>query len=182
MGSSIVATLTPPMTAVPTDPRHREFFDLGVRIGLAWRELRRGASTAALREYLYGSDTESIEQGQMDTLDLLALQPAWRMSELADALRVEPSTATRAVQRLVNAGLAVRRPSAEDGRVVQVEITEAGQAVYEAVAARRAELFTHILKSYRRAELPVLADMLERFVGAVDDFVVHLQPDDAPTD
>ena len=170
------------MTAVPTDPRHREFFDLGVRIGLAWRELRRGASTSALREYLYGSDTESIEQGQMDTLDLLALQPAWRMTELAEALRVEPSTATRAVQRLVNAGLAVRRPSHEDGRVVQVEITAAGRSAYEAVAARRAELFTHILKKYRRSELPVFADMLERFVGAVDDFVAHLDPADTDVD
>jgi hypothetical protein len=113
------------MSVVPTDPRRRELYDLAVRIGLAWREIRRGASTASLRDYLYGSDEESIEQGQMDTLDLLALQPAWRMSELADALRVEPSTATRAVQRLVNAGLAARRPSPDDGRVVQVEITAA---------------------------------------------------------
>lgn len=70
------------------------------------------------------------------------------MSELADALRVEPSTATRAVQRLVNAGLAERRPSNDDGRVVQVEITEAGREVFEAVAARRAGLLTFILKKY----------------------------------
>ncbi|MBK9972145.1 MAG: winged helix DNA-binding protein [Acidimicrobiaceae bacterium] len=53
----------------------------------------------------------------------------------------------RAVQRLVNAGLAERRPSNDDGRVVQVEITEAGREVFEAVAARRAELLTFILRS-----------------------------------
>ena len=175
MGSSIVSTLTPPMTAIPTDPRHREVYDLAVRIGLAWREMRRGSSTSAVRDFLYGSDEESIEQGQMDTLDLLALQPAWRMSELADALRVEPSTATRAVQRLVNAGLAERRQSTDDGRVVQVEITDAGREVFEAVAARRAELLGFILKSYKRAELPVFADMLERFVVAVDHFVTDHQ-------
>lgn len=159
------------MPAVPTDPRHREVYDLAVRIGLAWRALRRGSSASALRDFLYGSGEESIEQGQMDTLDLLALRPAWRMSELADALRVEPSTATRAVQRLVNAGLAERRPGPEDGRVVQVEITEAGVAVFEAVAARREELLTYILKSYKRAELPILADMLERFSTSVNGFV-----------
>ncbi|MGB8859587.1 MAG: MarR family transcriptional regulator [Ilumatobacteraceae bacterium] len=159
------------MSDIPTDPRHRELYDLAVRIGLAWRELRRGSSTSGLRDYLYGSDEESIEQGQMDTLDLLALQPAWRMSELAEALRVDPSTATRAVQRLVNAGLAARRPSSDDGRVVQVEITDAGRQVFDSVAARRAELLTFILKSYRRSELPVFADMLERFVVSVDRFV-----------
>ena len=177
MGSSIVGTLTPLMSAVPTDPRHREVYDLAVRIGLAWRELRRGSATSGLRDYLYGSDDESIERGQMDTLDLLALHPAWRMSELADALRVEPSTATRAVQRLVNAGLAERRPSNDDGRVVQVEITEAGREVFEAVAARRAELLTFILKKYTRHELPIFADMLERFVVSVDTFVASHHAD-----
>jgi DNA-binding MarR family transcriptional regulator len=165
------------MSTVPTDPRHRELYDLAVRIGLAWREVRRGSSTSGLRDYLYGSDRESIEQGQMDTLDLLALQPAWRMSELAEALRVEPSTATRAVQRLVTAGLAERTPSPEDGRVVQVEITTSGRAVYEAVAARRGELLTFIMKQYRLDELPVFADMLERFVVSIDTFVEAHQSD-----
>ena len=159
------------MATIPTDPRHRELYDLAVRIGLAWREVRRGSSTSVLRDYLYGSDQESIEQGQMDTLDLLATQPSWRMSELADALRVEPSTATRAVQRLVNAGLAERIPNADDGRVVEVEITTQGRAVFEAVAERRGELLTFILKQYRRDELPIFADMLERFVVSIDTFV-----------
>lgn len=159
------------MSAVPTDPRHREVYDLAVRIGLAWREIRRGSSTSAIRDYLYGSDDESIEQGQMDTLDLLALKPEWRMSELAEALRVDPSTATRAVQRLVNAGLAERRQSSDDGRVVYVVITDVGKSIFESVATRREELLTFIVKQYRRAELPVLADMLERFVTAVDTFV-----------
>lgn len=107
----------------------------------------------------------------MDTLDLLALRPAWRMSELADALRVEPSTATRAVQRLVNAGLAERVASADDGRVVRVEITQRGRGVYETVAVRRSELLTFIVNQYGRDELPVFADMLERFVVAIDAFV-----------
>ena len=163
------------MAELPTDPRRRELFDLAVRIGLAWREIRRGASTSGLRDYLYGSDDGSIEQGQMDTMDVLATRESWRMSELAEALRVEPSTATRAVQRLVNSGLAERNQSSDDGRVVQVELTAAGREVYAAVAARREELFTSILGSYRASELPVLADMLERFVAAVDGFVATHQ-------
>ena len=154
------------------DPRHREVYDLAVRIGLAWRELRRGASTSGLRDFLYGSDEESIEQGQMDTLDILAQRPSWKMSELADALRVEPSTATRAVERLVKAGMAERQASADDGRVVRVLITPVGRSVHQTVVERRTELLTFILKSYRRSELPVFADMLERMVTAVDEFVL----------
>jgi DNA-binding MarR family transcriptional regulator len=166
------------MSDVPTDPRYRELYDLAVRIGLAWREMRRGASTAGLRDYLYGTGDDAIELGQMDSLDMLATRPTWRMSELAEVLRVDPSTATRAVQRLEKAGLAERSPSTEDGRVVEVRITDAGRARYQAVADRRSELFSFIMHQYRSRELPVLADMLERFVLAVDQFVTALDTPD----
>jgi DNA-binding MarR family transcriptional regulator len=160
------------MTEIPTDDtRAREVYDLAVRIGLAWREMRRGASAAGLRDWLYGSGDDAIEQGQMDSLDLLASQPSWRMSELADALRVDPSTATRAIQRLEKAGLAERRPSTEDGRVVEVAITAVGRERHLEVAQRRTEMMTFILSQYRGRELPVLADMFERFVAAIDAFV-----------
>jgi DNA-binding MarR family transcriptional regulator len=161
------------MTDLPTDDaRARELYDLAVRIGLAWREMRRGSSAAGLRDWLYGTGDDGIEQGQMDSLDQLASRPSWRMSELADALRVDPSSATRAIQRLEKAGLAERRPSTEDGRVVEVAITEEGRRRHLIVAERRSEMMTFILGQYRTRELPVVADVLERFVAAIDDFVV----------
>ncbi|MGZ4680070.1 MAG: MarR family winged helix-turn-helix transcriptional regulator, partial [Ilumatobacteraceae bacterium] len=121
-----------------------------------------------------GTGDEALEQGQMDSLDLLARQPSWRMSDLAEALRIDPSTATRAVQRLVASGLAVRCPHDDDGRVVMVEVTEAGVSRHAAVNARRGELMAHMLGAFTVDERPVLADMLERFVSAVDEFVARL--------
>ena len=106
--------------AIGSTSTNRSSAQLAVRIGLAWIEIRRGAAMGALQKHLFGSGDDALEQGQMDTLDLLAQQPSWRMSELAEALRVDPSTATRAVQRLVNVGLADRRPCDDDGRVVMV--------------------------------------------------------------
>lgn len=157
------------------DLHQREKFKLAVRIGTSWVELRRGAGMVAVRDYLFGTGDDALEQGQMDTLDLLAKQSAWRMSELADALRVDPSTATRAVQRLVSSGLAARSQSDEDGRVVMVQITTAGRLRYEDVSARRSLLMSHMLAAYTAEERPVLAEMLERFIGAVDSFVEELQ-------
>jgi DNA-binding MarR family transcriptional regulator len=159
------------MAEIPTDPRQREAYDLAVRIGVAWRAIRRGASAAGLRDWLYGTGDDAIEQGQMDTLDVLALRPTWRMSELAEALRVEPSTATRAVDRMERVGYAERRPGKADGRVVEVAITARGLEVYHEVVTRRVELMTEILSAYRGSELPILADLLERFVVATDAFV-----------
>ena len=66
-----------------------------LHIGTAWKELRRGAAMSILRDHMFGAGKDAVEPGQVDTLDLLVQQPAWRMSDLADALRVDPSTATR---------------------------------------------------------------------------------------
>lgn len=158
----------------PVDLADREQLDLAVRIGLAWIEIRRGAGASALRDHLFGTGEDAIEQGQMDTLDLLAQQPSWRMSELAEALRVDPSTATRAVQRLVGAGLADRKASDDDGRVVIVSITRAGRRRWKEVAQRRAEVLSHILGWFEPHERALLADFFERFVASVDDFVARL--------
>jgi len=137
-------------------------------------QIRRGAG-GTLRDYLLGTGEESLEQGQMDSLDLLARRPSWRMSDLAEALRIDPSTATRAVQRLVTAGLAVRTPNDDDGRGVMVEITDAGRSRHADANARRGLLMTHMLSAFTPEERPVLADMLDRFVAAVDQFVENLQ-------
>jgi DNA-binding MarR family transcriptional regulator len=141
------------------------------RIGTAWTELRRASNMTVMREYLMDSGESALDLGQLDSLDLLATRPGWRMSDLAEALRVDPSTATRAVQRLVTSGLAERGSHGIDGRVVTVCITDAGRARHEVVEARRDQLMRHMLAAFRPAERPVLAEMFERFVAALDDFI-----------
>ncbi|MEO7371584.1 MAG: hypothetical protein ABIZ69_12005, partial [Ilumatobacteraceae bacterium] len=54
------------------DLHERAMFDLAVRIGRSWVQVRRGASMGSLRDYLLGTGDEALEQGQMDSLDLLA--------------------------------------------------------------------------------------------------------------
>jgi DNA-binding MarR family transcriptional regulator len=149
---------------------------LATRIGRSWKEMRRGAAAAALRDYFFGAGADALEPGQVDTLDLLVQQDAWRMSDLAEALRVDPSTATRAVQRLVKAGLAERATDAADGRVVMVSATPAGQQRHEAIAGRRREAMARMLSAFDGDERRVLAELLERFVAALDDVAGHLPP------
>ncbi|MCB0999000.1 MAG: MarR family transcriptional regulator [Acidimicrobiales bacterium] len=170
--------MSPP--SEPVDLGDPAQLDLAVRIGLAWIQIRRGAGMSALRDQLFGTGADALEQGQMDTLDLLAGRPCWRMSELAEALRVDPSTATRAVQRLVRDGLASRRASDDDGRVVNIAITPAGLARHAEVAERRGRVLAHLLGWYRPDERALLADMLERFVAAIDDFVTRTSADGEP--
>lgn len=147
--------------------------DHAVQIGRAWIDLRRGASTTALRTYLFGSDTP-LEQGQMDALDLLARRDHRTMKGLASKLRVDPSTATRAVQRLVDSGLAERFPSPEDGRVVLIRITEEGRLRHSDVAARRSHAMMRILSEFDADERAQLTDLLNRFIKSLDTVVEEL--------
>jgi DNA-binding MarR family transcriptional regulator len=148
---------------------------VAARIGGAWKEMRRGAAMSALRTHLFGHGESALEPGQMDTLDLLVGQEEpWRMGDLADALRVDPSTATRAVQRLVKVGLASRTMSNTDGRVVMVTSTPAGRQRHAEVSAFRRLTMSRLLDAFEPDERRVLADYLERFVKALDDFVDEL--------
>jgi DNA-binding MarR family transcriptional regulator len=151
--------------------------DNALRIAIAWRELRRCASTPALRYQFFGSSHDALEQGQMDTLDLLLVRQGWRMCELAEALRVDPSTATRAVQRLVNDGLAERRQSTYDGRVVLVFPSAEGKRRHAAVARRRVNALCRILSAFDADERAQLAGLLGRFVDAFDELVVEMAAD-----
>jgi DNA-binding MarR family transcriptional regulator len=150
---------------------------LANRIGTAWKEMRRGAAMSALRDHLFGAGDEALEPGQYDTLELLVQQEAWRMSDLADALRVDPSTATRAVQRLLREGLAERHHSTADGRVVMVSATAVGRRRYEAIARQRRAVMAEMLAAFDHDERQRLADLLERFVVALDGYAARMSPD-----
>jgi DNA-binding MarR family transcriptional regulator len=149
----------------PVDREHAQ------RIGAAWIELRRGGAATAVRDYMYGRGT--LEQGQIDALDHLVRRDR-RMKGLASKLRIDPSSATRAVQRLVKDGLAERFASPEDGRVVMVRITEEGRRAQAEVAARRSLVMARVLSAFPPEERAVLADLLDRFVRSVDDVVESL--------
>lgn len=156
------------------DPYQRE---VALRVGRAWRDIRRGASMSALVDYFFGTGDDALESGQMDTLDVLVQQDGWRMGDLADALRVDPSTATRAVQRLERVGCATRCTSANDKRVVMVSVTEDGRTRHAAAQIRRLDALRAIMEEFDNKERQQLAAFLERFVHALDDFVARVDSD-----
>ena len=145
------------------------------RISLAWRELRRGASGAALRSHLLGPDGPALEQAQLDGLEILASDPdGWRMSDFADAMHVDASTATRAVNRLERLGLAERITDDDDRRVVVARATTTGQKMIRRVTTGRAVGMERLLEPFDEAEREQFAEHLERFVSSIDRLVAEL--------
>jgi DNA-binding MarR family transcriptional regulator len=158
----------------PIDPSVESDRDLATRIAFAWRELRRGAANNAVREIIFEGDDYSIEPGQFDTLEQLVLHGSISMGNLADALRVDPSTATRAIQRLIKDGLAEKVSHDGDGRVVFVAPSERGRMIHTRVTDQRRNLVFAIVEQFEPEEREVIAASLERFSRALDVAVADL--------
>lgn len=159
-------------TQVPNQVNSDLEMEVELRIGRAWREMRRWATASDIRDIIYGVGGSAIDPGQMDALDLLVAVPSCRMSELAEHLRIDPSSATRAVQRLIKDNLAERVEHEGDGRVVAIAATDRGRKIHEHVAARRRELIFSVLEEFDETERHQLAEFLERFLSSVDSYVV----------
>lgn len=155
--------------------RHDDALDTTDRIIRAWRELRRGAAAQTLRERLLGTEGVELEQSQLDALEILASEPSgMRMSAFAEALRVDPSTATRALDRLAQLGLAERAAGDVDRRVVVARPTERGRRLLARVSSRRRAGVEQLLQSFDEHDREILAEQLDRFVASIDRLVDDL--------
>lgn len=148
------------------------------RIGSAWRELRRGASATKVKDLFYGVGDHSIDMALADALSVICQRGPLRMGELADNLHITPASTTRAVACLVDKGFIDRVRCDNDQRSVLVSATPIGQAYYDRIARRLSEGMERVLGEFTRDEQEQLADLLDRYVGAVENFVATTSPDD----
>lgn len=149
------------------------------RVGRAWREIRRGAGASRIKDVFYGG-SDGIDMALADALAVLAQNGPMRMGELAEALHITPATATRNVDCLVDKGLVERVKAVDDLRSILVSLTDHGQSRYEVLATRIGDGLDQILSEFDEEEQQQLAQLLERFVSAVDAYVTN--PDNEPSD
>ena len=93
------------------------------------------------------------------------------VSALAAALNLDGSTVTRQLTALQNDGLIERHPDPKDGRGTVIEATELGLKQVAAVSKARRAVYGSVLHGYTHEERQQLADALERFTTAIDDYM-----------
>lgn len=117
------------------------------------------ATRSLLRVWCRAQDESAggLPFAQLQMLETIARLRTPGLSELADALGVIPSSASRLCDRLTAAGLARRATGSGDRRRVSVELTPEGDRVHaELVARRRRELgrvLSHMTEDGRTALL-----------------------------
>jgi DNA-binding MarR family transcriptional regulator len=138
------------------------------RVAVAWRALRRGSAARRMRALAWAPDPPLLNMGQIDSLDLLVTRRGWTMCDFAAALGVNPSTATRAVDRFVAIGLAEREHGHIDKRFTLVHATQAGRDAQRRFVRRRLAVVADALETFTHAERQTLVDLLDRLVAALD--------------
>jgi DNA-binding MarR family transcriptional regulator len=98
------------------------------------------------------------------------------VSDLAEALGIHPSTATRLCDRLAAKDLVTRVASSESGRETSLKPTPVGRAVVRGVSARRRKEVTRIVEQMPRDDRHHLRFAFAAFAVAAGEVAL---PDDA---
>ncbi|HEY8372358.1 MAG TPA: MarR family transcriptional regulator [Pseudonocardiaceae bacterium] len=110
-------------------------------------------------------DLNELERATYSLLTHLAEEGPLRSGALAERCHLDPSTVSRQVAHLVQAGLVERRADPEDGRATLLVVTEAGHARLERGQQLRVRAFAHILRDWSPAERRRFVELFERFVS-----------------
>jgi DNA-binding MarR family transcriptional regulator len=120
-----------------------------------------------LRHAVAGTGVSADEWAVLSVVGLIGpLSP----TALADQLRVPPTSISRHVARLAEAGLVRRAPNPADGRSYLLELTDAGRGKVETIAPRFREIVLDL-----RARAPV--DEIEVALVALEDAAKSLDLD-----
>lgn len=106
---------------------------------------------------------------QYRALVVLGSRGPQRPADLAQALGVNPSTATRMCDRLVQKRLITRRRDVVDRRAVLVDLSASGRRLVELVTDQRRQEIARILKSVEPSEHEALVRAFNAFGAAAGE-------------
>ncbi|MBU0517669.1 MarR family transcriptional regulator [bacterium] len=100
---------------------------------------------------------------------LLGYKGPSKMSDIADKLGIAVSTATGIFDRLVDKGLAARERSEEDRRIVRVDLTERGRAIYQWDNDEHAKFVKQILSRLGRTDRVLFLGLMKKIMVNADE-------------
>lgn len=112
---------------------------------------------------------EDVTLAQYRVLIELASRGPQRLADLAAALRVDRSTATRMCDRLVRKRLVQRRRTSEDRRGVRISLTAAGGELVAEVSRRRRAEISAIVSRMPSSHRPLVVKALRAFAAAAGE-------------
>jgi DNA-binding MarR family transcriptional regulator len=146
----------PPRDAAPSGPSILDALD-DVLV-----DVRRVLQRPGYRSRLLATADTSLELGTLRALRAVErLGPGTPgVGDVAEVLVVDPSTASRTIDRCVVAGLPERTPCARDRRRAELSLTDEGRTVLAHVTAARRELLAEVTADWSDRDLSRLTELL----------------------
>ncbi|HEX4868067.1 MAG TPA: MarR family transcriptional regulator [Acidimicrobiales bacterium] len=115
------------------------------------------------------ADAGDVTLPQFRALVVLSAQPGLTVSDLAAALDIHPTTATRLIDRLVRKRLVQRRELAEDRRITQLQLAAGGRRLVQRVTDRRARDLAEIAGRMAPESWRAVRDAMHEFALAAGE-------------
>ncbi|WP_068160975.1 MarR family winged helix-turn-helix transcriptional regulator [Rhodococcus phenolicus] len=126
-------------------------------------------SSLALNQLDHELTGSGVTRTEFEVLCALARSPhPLRASEVTSVTGMSGASTTKHADRLVGLGLLERKRLERDGRVVLLDLTDAGRRVVEAEYPRRVTRELHMLDGLSDDELDTLTSLLRRVVFNVE--------------
>jgi len=109
--------------------------------------------------------TDICRKQEMTMIEILGKRGPMIMTELSDAAKLCLSTATGLIDALVGKTLVKRSRSEEDRRIVQVELTEDGQKLYEQALEARLRMVRGPLGALDQEEQNTFVKLFRKIVS-----------------
>ncbi len=109
-----------------------------------------------------------LQRGQFIFLTRVVERPGVNLAELAALLGVDKTTVTKAVQKLMAAGLVARERDAADKRMWRLVPTARGRAVYPSIIAEENRCLDVCLAGLGRGERAAALQLLRRMRGNIE--------------
>lgn len=105
--------------------------------------------------------------GQPMLLMILSENDGIPQSTLAKKMVIKPATVSAMVKRMEKSGYVVRKRDAEDERVSNVYITNAGRAICSQLTEKQNSMDDIVFKGFTDGEKDVMRDYLERVLNNI---------------
>jgi DNA-binding MarR family transcriptional regulator len=114
-------------------------------------------------------DKYNMHKGQPMLLLILSKSDGLPQSVLAKTMVIKPATVSAMVKRMEKAGYVVRKRDAEDERVSNVYLTDAGRAINSELLARQDDMEEIVFKGFSAKEKDAMRNYLERVLQNISE-------------
>jgi DNA-binding MarR family transcriptional regulator len=145
------------------------------RIGQAMMRMRLMTGRRLIGRLAIQSAAPGLELSHLDVLD--AVRRAQSSGEvtvgmIADALRIDPSRASRVVADMVGRNVLRREASQADARRIVVVMTPAGQNLLAEIQSQKLAILSEIVAGWPQEEVDTFATLFEKFIDGYEVIVL----------